>query len=68
MISLYPCNSSALVEMSAGLDLPEKGGVLRIVSKMPFASAEHDPAFLLDRRNGLEKYLQVCDRSAILLH
>lgn len=30
-----------------------------IVAKLPFASADPDPAFLLERKQGLEKYLQV---------
>ena len=29
------------------------------MSKLPFASVDPDPAFLLERKQGLEKYLQV---------
>ena len=30
-----------------------------LVSKLPFATIDPDPAFLLERKQGLEKYLQV---------
>lgn len=41
------------------MELPDRGRVTSLVSKLPFASADPDPAFLLERKQGLEKYLQV---------
>jgi hypothetical protein len=42
-----------------GLELPDRGRVSSLVSRLPFASVDPDPAFLLERKQGLEKYLQV---------
>ncbi len=37
-----------------------------LVSKLPFASVDPDPAFLLERKQGLENYLQVLP--VLLIH
>ena len=43
----------------AGLDLPERHGFANVVSKLPFTSKDLDPTSLLERKQGLEKYIQV---------
>lgn len=43
-----------------GLDLPEKRHFSSIISKLPFTSSEPDTAVIIERKQGLEKYLQVC--------
>ena len=42
-----------------GLTLPDKHNLSNIVSKLPFTSSEPDTAMIIERKQGLEKYLQV---------
>ena len=39
--------------------MPERHGFANVVSKLPFTSRDLDPATLLERKQGLEKYIQV---------
>lgn len=43
-----------------GLTLPEKRHFSSIISKLPFTSSEPDTTIIIERKQGLEKYLQVC--------
>ena len=54
-----------LVVCLTGLDLPEKHGFANVVSKLPFTSRDLDPTSLLERKQGLEKYIQVSYRNNI---
>ena len=43
-----------------GLSLPKKRGLSNVLSKLPFASSELETTVIIERKQGLEKYLQVC--------
>jgi len=42
-----------------GLNLPQKRNFSNFISKLPFTSSEPDATMLIERKQGLEKYLQV---------
>ena len=42
-----------------GLNLPQKRNLSNFISKLPFTSNEPDATMLIERKQGLEKYLQV---------
>jgi hypothetical protein len=48
-----------LLRHAQGLDLPEKHGFANVVSRLPFTSRDLDPTALLERKQGLEKYIQL---------
>lgn len=53
-------NESAKQSVSfLGLSLPEKRNFSSILSKLPFTSSEPDTTVIIERKQGLEKYLQV---------
>ena len=53
------CVTQQHIHIIAGVDLPERHGFANVVSKLPFTSRDLDPASLLERKQGLEKYIQV---------
>ena len=42
-----------------GVNLPEKHHFSSLISKLPFSNSEHDTTVVFERKQGLEKYLQV---------
>lgn len=42
-----------------GFELPDKRGFENFVSKLPFTAKDPDPTIILERKQGLERYLQV---------
>lgn len=54
------------VSVTSGLDLPDRHGFANVVSKLPFTSKDLDPTALLERKQGLEKYIQVWRAHVIL--
>ena len=43
-----------------GLKLPGKHGLASLVTRLPFTSGSPDLTIILERKQGLQSYLQVC--------
>lgn len=49
---------SIYIKAPPGLELPEKRSFSSLISKLPFVTQDLDPTIILERRQGLERYIQ----------
>ena len=54
LLGLSPSSS-----LCSGLNLPKKRNISNFITKLPFTSRDLNATLLIDRKLGLEKYLQV---------